>query len=227
MTQLNDKDKLYKEFRKLQVELNKLYELRYNQPKIKLDEPYQKGWIIYYDLRDDIKKRDDSSRILRAIQLGYSNQTTRSVAHVRNVRSGLTVKSPLYPGLRERELKKIPEDLQKYFIKSYRYAQSKYWTQHNFYEICIPKYWLVRKVKPNMITHVVDNLLEQEITKLRTQIYESDKYVSFTKRDQHSFCSYNKAKERGHNQKIKSHVRNYNFDEIFNEKFPPKDKWYE
>lgn len=49
--------KRQKEYLSFQRRWNKLWEKMRDAPKRKLEVPYQAGWNIYMDVRDDIKNR--------------------------------------------------------------------------------------------------------------------------------------------------------------------------
>jgi hypothetical protein len=169
---LNKYDLKEKEFLKKQRELNELYEKRKEIEWVELKEPYQRGWTIYYELRDDIKRREDADKIQRAMELGYGIAHTRSEAHVRNVRRGDKVKSVINPSRKNLRLKDIPDDLKKYFVADYQGILNK-----RDYQIAIPRYWFTRKVKPFIVTHTRDCSIDREISKLQNELYISGKYI--------------------------------------------------
>lgn len=45
----------HKEFIKLQNRLSELQKKLSKMPNVKLAKPYQRGWVIRYDVRSDIK----------------------------------------------------------------------------------------------------------------------------------------------------------------------------
>ena len=65
---INKYDLKYKEFLKLKRELSILGDKLKEIPWIKLEKPYQKGWIIQYDVRDDIKRRKDYPSLVELVE---------------------------------------------------------------------------------------------------------------------------------------------------------------
>lgn len=154
----------HKKWRALMLERQELRALIDDAPLVKLEEPYQKGFVRYYELSAKAKERDDYEALNQA--LGY----------VRNVqccrRGDFLVKKKKSKGLRPRghELTQmslrhllmfdIPEELLLYFVfytgrpvESYQEVRELYreggrhhlWFRHAV--LC------ERVIKPHMITH--------------------------------------------------------------------------
>lgn len=178
---LNKYDLKYKNFLKLERQYDEVSNKLYKLPMVKLEKPYQRGWFIVYDLREDIKRRKDAKIILEAINTGLSFIHTRNVADVRAVRAGKkSVRGKrgqtrsLEPGrikLSEDKYKKLSKEVAQYFeLDMFSDAYKKY--KHKLYYLNMPRYWTVLKVKPNLITHVPakGGILESEYTKLRAKL---------------------------------------------------------
>jgi len=163
---LNKQDKKYKEYLRMEKELDDLREKLYKLPLIPLSEPYQKGWLITIKLRDDIANRKDANDILKAIEIGYYKERfTNSIEEVKAVRAGKKSYSKivkkkriaieLVPSIKyinEKTYIELPDKIRKYFyLDVFNESYKKY--GYKLYQIKIPYYYITLKVKPNMITH--------------------------------------------------------------------------
>lgn len=238
MKLLNSKEIKYKEYLKLLKRLDKLdIELR-KLPNIKLNKPYQSGWIILYDLRDDIKRRQDYSDIKKCLDLGWHQSYTKNVNIVRAIRKGDTksfIKSkygslylisdylPYRRNISEEDYFKLDNKTNKYYILDttsdnyIKYKRKRWYCD-------FPNYWLVLKVKPNIITHkrLKGGELQSEYDYIRNKIYNSKEFNSFiTNYDKF----YPKSKDR---VKIRCIIRKFingDIEDIFNDKIPLKYKY--
>lgn len=188
---LHKKDKIYKEYLKLERRLNELYRLSRKLPLIKLENPYQRGWVIFYELRKASKNKPDAAKIERAIKLGYRKEYTRSISHVKNVRRGTNVKNPIIPGRKSLELKNIPEELRRYFVVDP--GKSK-WFNRVIYRISISEHLLYKRVKPNIVEYEVDTTYDAEIDKIRNEM-SSNKFLKFYYRNS-SKKRFNSSQQR-------------------------------
>ncbi len=227
---MNTKDKKYKEFIKLNDRLNYLYKELRNLPLIKLDVPYQRGWEISYDLRQDIKNREDSDIILEALNIGYSNFFTKDVNIVRAIRrkqpliktnkTGTVTVDHFYPKinyLRDYQFI-ILDKVNKYFkFSEYDEYYIKYKIKRYF--CLVPNYWIVLKVKPYMITHTRQKggELEQEHEYLHKKLWCSGEFENLTTHYGSSYPAYkDRVKVRDKISKFKHGI----IDDIYNEKIP-------
>ncbi len=230
---LNKEDFKYKEFIKLQAAHNKLWEKLRNMPKVKLKEPYQRGWIVKYDVRDDIKSRNDYPIIKQLIEAGYYDSENNNVNAIKAIRRGDTqtrIKSSwggldhishYYPKKRDISEKEYLEGgkiYEKYFILdtlSERYRKFGY----KRYLISLPNYWLVLKVKPNIITHktLKGGELEKEFQFIHDRLYNSGEFRAFYTNYSSSYPAY---KDRGKVRTKISKFKNGIDDDIFNDKVP-------
>lgn len=230
---LNNEELKYKEYLKLQKRLEEVREKLSKLPNIKLDKPYQNGWLMFYDLRDDIKRRSDYPIIKECLDIGWCESSTKNINVVRAIRRGdykaliksrfgkMTLVSDFLP-----HRKDIPEDkylklnikANKYFVlntTSDRYL--KY--QRKDYYCSFPSYWLMLKVKPYIITHkyLKGGELESEYDCLRQRLYWSGEFNSFMT---NYGKSYPASKDR---TRIRSSIRKFingDVDDIYNNKIP-------
>lgn len=229
---LNSEEIKYKEFIKLQNRCNKLWNELRDLPLVKLENPYQRGWVISYDLRSDIKNRKDYPEIKEALDLGWHETYTNNVKVVRAIRNGdnsslikgkynkARLISDYYP-IRNKISEKeylISKSLNKYYtLDSTSEAYTKY--NRKYYYCSFPSYWLVLKVKPNIITHtrLKGGEIEREYDFLRYKLYGSGDYYNFLTNYSKSYPSY---KDR---TKVRSKIRKFingDIDDIYNDKVP-------
>ena len=229
---LNAEDFKHKEFIKLQNRLNELYEKMKKLPNIKLDKPYQRGWVIFYDVREDIKRRLDYPTIKEAVEEAYYESYTNDIKVVRAIRrkegNGLIKNkwgsiqsvSSYYPHRRlysEKEYE-ITKTLNKFLeLDTSSEAYRKF--GRKAYYCAFPHYWLVIKVKPNIITHKKSKggEIESEYENIRKRLYWSGEFISFQINYGKSYPSH---KDR---TKIRGSIRKFingDADDIYSEKIP-------
>ncbi len=234
---LNKEELKHKEFIKLNKKLNKLWDKLKAMPNVKLNEPYQRGWVIKYDVRDDIKSRKDYPAIKELLERGYTDGYTTNVNVVKAIRRGdtqarmknsfgqLTSISYFYPkraSLTEKEFLDGGKVYDKYFILDTLSERYRKFGRREFH-ICVPSYWLVLKVKPNMITHkkLKGGAVEKEYDFIWDKLYSGD-FSSFLTNYASSYPAY---KDRGKVRTKISKYKNGIDEDIFNEKIP-KDYTY-
>lgn len=217
---LDKRDLEYKEYIKLQKEMNSLYKELRKLPLVELKEPYQRGWEIYYDLRDDIKRRADGYLILQAVKLGYNNGYTRQPSHVKNVRRNFPVKHPINPGKVKLKINQIPEHLRKYFILD-EYPKRE--TDTRYYILEIPRYWLVRRVRPNMITHIRDTShIDARMSQIRNEM-SNTKFAKYYRRSYG--YHYPAEKERTYMRTELGKVVKGEAEDVFHKGIPKEFDW--
>lgn len=227
---LNKYDLRYKNFLKLERQYDAVSTKLYKLPMVKLEKPYQRGWFIVYDLREDIKRRKDAPVILEAINTGLSFIHTRNVEDVRAVRAGKKsvrgkrgqIRS-LEPGrikLSEDKYKKLSKEVAQYFeLDMFSDAYRKY--KYKLYYLNMPRYWTVLKVKPNLITHVPrkGGELESEYTKLRDQLWRFWN-------EKHGYSkSFPKHKDRTKTRAAIQKFKNGETDDVVIKKIPLEYKY--
>lgn len=180
---INKHERKEKEIRKLKKRVVEVSKMIRSQPFKELKEPYQKGWTIFYKLRDDIARRKDAEKIWTKLSLAYyGSKETKSLKHVKMVRQGIKGYHEIRNGKRvyvslgpdkryitEREYNALDAHTKSWFY--YDITESWYYGSRK-YRVDIPDHWLVMKVRANMITHVqeIDGDLESEFAKARQKL---------------------------------------------------------
>lgn len=230
---LNKKDKKYKEYLKLVKKVDEVGTKFYRQELVKLDEPYQCGWEIIYDVREDIKRREDYPYIKELIELSYYPNYTRNVNLVRAIRRkensfqgkrGIVLVNSCLPHRKDLYKEDLVNlKLNKWYELDERHpSYIKY--KREIYKLTLPSYWLVLKVKPYIVTHTRgrDAELESEYDKLRKELYFSGKYDKFIPNYGSSYPAY---KDRTKLRDSISKFKNGQIDDIYNEKIPLIYDW--
>lgn len=225
----NSKSSNYKEYIKLQARKNELWEKLRKLPNVKLAKPYQNGWTIEYDVRADIKRRQDYPIIKEALEKGFNTSYTKNVKVIRAIRSKDTkaiikgkwsdqLISSFYPIMNY-----ISEDqfndsgiMCKYYYldtASERYIKYK----RKCYYCSFPSYWMVLKVKPNMITHryIKGGEIEKEYNYLHDRLWHSGEFNNCITNYSKSFPAH---KDRS---KLKGKIRKFingDLEDIYNER---------
>jgi len=225
--ELDKHEKKYKEYVRMQKRCDELWREIRKLPLIELDEPYQKGWIIKLELREDIRRRADGDIIQKMLDMSFRETTTTSVKHVRMIRQG---KKSYYVGNRhyslfpprqcishETYLSLNPSE-QKYFHLD-RFSYGYLTKGHKTYYGHFPEYWLVIKARPNIITHrrQKGGELEKEYDYLHHKLYHSGEFSEFNINYGKSFpASKDRARVRDDIQKfMKGEI-----EDIYNLKVP-------
>lgn len=119
-------------------------------------EPYQKGWVRYYILRDDISRRDDAKHIRNALELiNYDSVCKREDFTYWNykTRKYEPISQPL-KDINEEQYNGLSEKMKSYFVKYYPVDK---WTKklatYPRYMFGKPDFWFVFNTEPNIITH--------------------------------------------------------------------------
>jgi hypothetical protein len=233
---LNKEELKYKEFLKLQKKIDKLWEKLKAMPNVKLKEPYQRGWIIKYDVRDDIKNRADYPAIKELLEKGWHDTETNNVNVIRAIRRGdtqvriknrwgqldsITNYYPRRADISEAEYLQecaISKTANKYYILD---TLSEKYRKHGYkrYYLSFPNYWLVLKVRPNIITHtkLKGGALQKEHDFLCDRVYYSGEFSSFLT---NYGSSYPAHKDRGRTRTKISKFVHGKEEDIFNEKVP-------
>lgn len=135
------------------------------RPELPLKEPYQRGWEVYYKLRDDVSRRADAEELTEKIKLAFDGKRiTTSVKEVKRIRKGergyfkmgwdgkkyYHSFGPKRKYLSEREYRGLDEPTKLWFSDN---APPGWRSDDKKYTLYIPEHLLVLKVRPNMITH--------------------------------------------------------------------------
>ncbi len=165
---MSKQEELYKQYLALEKRYWEIREELRKRPAIPLKEPYQHGWDVYFDFRDDVKNKTDFPAIKAAFDLVHSQGYTRQVKHIKRIRANRNYNSylsdpettkrwnwgvlPQLRLLRQHEYDQLPGDIKKWFALD---AYTEKWAsfQGHSYWLDIPRYWLEIKTRPHMITH--------------------------------------------------------------------------
>jgi hypothetical protein len=185
---LDKYEKKYKEFLKAEKRLHEIQKELRNIPLVPLKVPFQKGWEVTIKLRDDIARRSDANVINTLLFLGYDKgYITKSLNDVKAIRKGqksipyIDAKGrkcsrsliPSKKRVSEDRYNEFPNSMQKYF--DYDRISLLFKTYgRKIYEVYLPDYWLVLKVRPYIVTHqrIKGGELETEEKKLKSFLEE-------------------------------------------------------
>lgn len=163
-----------KQIRKKYKRSKELWELRRNIPLVPLEKPYQKGFVRFFVVRDDVKRSTDGDffqGILDKINTKMYSETRKFLKKKRKFGRRIYVdreqkldRLSIYQwndpklGLTTRE--------KQYFLKMEEYNPFR--KRYNIYYEFIEPWRFVFKVQPNMITHYkpLDSALEKEYDEL-------------------------------------------------------------
>lgn len=163
---MKDKEFKYKQYLKWDKRMEEIFQILKEIPYVKLDKPFQNGWVVSIKLRPDVANRKDVAEILQVISIGYQEEyITKSLEEVKMVRQGKKSYSffkrkkrenksliPPKKRLTEKQFNELSDNLKSYFyLDTFSYAHTKH--QLKVYYINIPEYWLELKARQNMITH--------------------------------------------------------------------------
>ena len=178
----NKQEKHLKYLLRLDVELNKVENEIFDQPYVKLEKPYQNGWIITISLRDDIARSDKGEFFKHLIKIGlYNYITTRDIKIIRAIRAGkITRIEDIYPpGGYGYEIEVFRNITQKHYNNlSTKQRKYLYKGVNGYYKLSLPSFYIKLQVKPNIITHaiILDRKLEKRKAELESQL-KSYKYL--------------------------------------------------
>ena len=183
---LDKQERRYKDFILCKDRFWEINNYRRSMPAVPVKEPYQRGWILYLDLRDDIKRRRDYPSIKRAFDLATVEARTRDVKLIKKIRS----KKAYLPISREEGTRRLgfyefpqlvkirkseydnllPSEKKWYDLDSFEEKWASF--RGSYYRLNIPLYWIEIKVKPNIITHsyAINPALEKELAELKKKL---------------------------------------------------------
>jgi hypothetical protein len=157
-----------KDFDKQLISLHKkrieLQEIKKNLPLVKLENPYQKGWVRTFELRPDItesKNADFYRALLSKINsVQYSNVKHFKTKRRKNRKKKWIDKPQM---LQEFDMCQWSRNAEKFSPKEYWCTLSK---RIRIKYVFIEAWRFILKVRPNIITHqrLIDEVLEQEIS---------------------------------------------------------------
>lgn len=205
-------------------------ELR-KRPLIELKEPYQNGWIIYLDFRDDIKRRKDYPELKEVFDIVATTDRTNDVKRIQYIRKNRSLVNHMY--VRKKQTftigfislhpkyfeKKVPDRLKKHFYKTTEFNRG---TSKEVYRHNMPTYWFVVKTKPYIITHAYQKGgdIEKEIAYLEK--IQRDLGLKFWRNYSSSYPAY---KDR---TKVRDKIQKFlkgETEDITNDKIPKEYDW--
>lgn len=164
------KDKYY---RSLYKEYQKLLNIQRSAPLIEIDEPYQRGWVRFFRLRDDASRRIDAPALTEILKRVNVYQYCRNGTFMeKNPKTGISEPIGHHP---KRYSKKDwsrlgwPESHQKYFetrlVTERNYKNQ--WVRNQRYVFKYPFYF-VSCTEKHFVTHQRVNLpdVESRITEI-------------------------------------------------------------
>lgn len=197
-----DKDK---QLIQLSIRRQELFQKYWKLPLVPLKEPYQKGWVRSFVLREDIVASKDAEffqNLLDKIDTEEYSHTKRFTVKKRRRGKKVWVPKPQF-------LKEISEydwNCPKIGLtekeKSFFYKKETVIRNWISISYCFEQPWrFVLKVKPNMITHtkMLDTDLEKEIKELENYItnnYIQPRMTKLTYGRKYAWKSYRKEKEK-------------------------------
>ena len=152
------RDEREKELRRLSKEYQESWQRCRDEGEWVDVEPYQRGWIRSFELRDDAKNRDDVRSLRRVLDLTNETRFCRNTEFLeRDWKTGKMVpmKQEL-KSLTEDQFLKLDEQMQSYFTRQEwydinRYTNTRNWIVRYFVRPNY-KYYFVFKIEPNMVT---------------------------------------------------------------------------
>lgn len=203
--QLDKKERRYKKYIALMDEWYELKEKERALPWVEVEKPYQDGWTIYIDFREDIKRRQDYQTlqtVLDLVKVMGRTKNPKIVSSIRNVRKVEKVyalfhsrknprdtstevgdvfsqrsfyqskygSAPILGRLRTADWEQQSEQVKAWFNKV---TDLKNWYGfREWYECTLPRYWLVVKVKPAMVTHIkeIDPIIKKRMAELDAEM---------------------------------------------------------
>lgn len=153
---------------------NELWKIRRNIPLVPLEKPYQKGFVRFFVVRDDVKRSEDGDffeGILKKINTKMYSETQKFLKKKKKFGRKIYVD-------REQKLNrlstyqwndpklKLTTREKQYFLKREEYSPFR--KRYNVYYEFIEPWRFVLRVKPNMVTHYkpLDSDLEKEMSEL-------------------------------------------------------------
>ena len=150
---MNSKHPLHKEKLRVEKELVELHQIQRNKNWIELEKPYKSGYYISYDLRDDIKNREDAWVFYECLDLICIKKWWKDKTFKHKLGKGKY--EYITPGLGEISewcYDNLVPAVKKYFTEIP--VWSKKWSPfRKTYECNVHRYYFIEKKSPRWITH--------------------------------------------------------------------------
>ena len=175
---MNTKHPLYKEKLQVQRDMYELEKIQDNQNWIELDKPIKNGYYKVWDLRDDIKNRDDAWVFYECIRLVGERIWYRDKSFRKKIRKGkYEYVSPGFGYISDKVYDGLVPAVKKHFVELSFYDKN---YNHYFkrYKCTVHSYYFVEKVKAKWITHYkeVDSVIESKINEKRDELWSKKFY---------------------------------------------------
>lgn len=210
---MNTKHPLYKEKLAILREQYALEDIQNNQNWIELEKPFKDGYYKVWDLRDDIKNRDDAWVFYECIRLVGSKVWSRDKSFRKKIKKGkYEYVSPGFGDISEKTYESLEPAVQKYFYKL-SYRDKNYSAYFVRYKCIVFSYYFVEKIKPRWVTRYkeIDSIIEAKINEKRDLLY-NDKYyeVQIFGRGNCApswYCnSYNRSDRKNNKQTVQKNI---------------------
>lgn len=172
------KEDVVKQIRKKYKRSEELWKIKREIPLVPLEKPYQKGFVRFFVVRDDVKRSKDSDffeGILNKINTKMYSETRKFLKKKRKFGRRIYVE-------KEQKLARLStyqwndpklrltDRERQYFLRREDYCPIR--KRHNIYYEFIEPWRFVLRVKPNMITHYkpLHSDLEKEIDELNSYL---------------------------------------------------------
>lgn len=213
---MNTKHPLYKEKKKIERELDALYEIQRNQNWIELETPYRSGYYMVLDLRDDIKNRADAWVFYECIKLVGKRVWWKDKSFKRKIKKGkYEYVRPGFGEISEKTYQNLHPAVKKYFIEVEPYNGT-WFHSGKAYACTVPSFYFALKTKPRWITHYkeFDNVILQREDELWDELH-SGKFRPVNTRfgnDRGGLSSYanchNRSDRRNNKQTLQRNIMN-------------------
>lgn len=225
--QLDKYQRKHKLWLRLLKEEHDLWQKIKDLPLIELSEPYQRGWRVKFELREDIARSPMGPVIQSILDDHMGGWVTQNVNHVRAIRQGkktyehkgkIIDLTPRAHRISEAKYEELTREQKKFFtldIGSEDYRKRGY----KRYYPTFPNYYLKLKARPNLITHKRQKggELESELEQLKARIWYSAEFIEF---QTNYGTSYPRHKDRTRTRDKIQKFKKGEIEDIYNEKVP-------
>jgi len=223
----NSKDPLFKEYLRDCERLRELRDIEMNQGWKELETPYKRGYIKCFDLRDDIKRRDDVWIFYKCLELINKAVWFADKKFIKKTRKGKY--EDIFPDkgtINEKVYEDLHPRVKKYFFKV---VKSIWRIEYH----CSLTFEFTFKIKPHMITHykIHDELIEQEYAEIdRRMLYKYYKFQYTWMNSVGEYATIRNRKDRSYNKSaLTRNLKYQDFDRYeyrYNHKHSAKwDAW--
>ena len=162
----------------LEREADRLHHAQSNAPVVPLEQPYQRGWVKTYVLRDDVPRRPDADGFRAALKIVNQRVYARTRAFTDRNDEPLLLQPRIIPA-REWRASALPASHQRFFGLGHWIAETALhwrftrWQHHIFGYKLVSDWWLVETIQPHLITHQ-----RVELPKVRSRLAEIEAYMA-------------------------------------------------